>query len=68
MKKHKPRELQPVTVEAAQQVLGDLQAKHARLMEFAETLAKERKACAFKAHGIDDVNAKSRLEKVIAQV
>lgn len=45
---------------------ADLQAKHRKLMEFAAELAEERKFLSFKAHGIDDVNAKSRLENVIA--
>jgi hypothetical protein len=65
-KSHKPRELAPLTVEAAEAVLADLRAKHSKLTEFAAKLAEERKALAFKAHGIDDVNASHRLEKVVA--
>jgi hypothetical protein len=59
------RELQAPTVAGTTAVLADLEAKRSKLLAFAEKLSEARKSHAYKAHAVDDPNAKRKLAEVI---
>ena len=54
-------------VEAAEQVIRDLEAKRQKLAERALRIADERRAIAYEAHAADDQKARSKLDKLNAE-